>query len=146
MIYHSLSEDDVRRYLREDWIAVASDAGIRAEAGAERPHPRGSGNNPRVLGKYVREEGVLDLPTAIKKMTSVPAAAFGLVDRGTIRVGAFADLVAFDPAKIADTATWTEPLGQPVGVRAVLVNGHIAVTGNRTTGVRAGHVLRRAAP
>lgn len=146
MIYHSLSEDDVRRYLREDWIAVASDAGIRAEAGAERPHPRGSGNNPRVLGKYVREEGVLDLPTAIKKMTSVPAAAFGLVDRGTIRVGAFADLVAFDPAKIADTATWTEPLGQPVGVRAVLVNGHVAVTGNRTTGVRAGHVLRRAAP
>ena len=145
MIYHSLSEADVRRYLREDWIAIASDAGIRAEAGAERPHPRGSGNNPRVLGKYVREEGVLDLPTAIKKMTSVPAAAFGIADRGAIRVGAFADLVVFDPATVADTATWTEPLGQPVGVRAVLVNGQVAVVDNQPTGVRAGHVLRRTA-
>lgn len=142
MIYHSLAEADVRRFLREDWIAVASDAGVRAEAGAERPHPRGSGNNPRVLGKYVREEGVLDLPTAIKKMTSVPAAAFGVVDRGAIRVGAFADLVVFDPATIADTATWTEPLGKPVGVRAVFVNGQLAVDGTQATGIRAGRVLR----
>jgi N-acyl-D-amino-acid deacylase len=145
MIYHSMSEADVRRYLREDWIAVASDAGIRAEAGADRPHPRGSGNNPRVLGKYVRDEGVLDLPTAVKKMTSVPASAFGLADRGTIRVGAFADLVVFDPATVADTATWTEPLGHPVGIRAVLVNGAVAVADNQPTGVRAGRVLRRAA-
>jgi N-acyl-D-amino-acid deacylase len=144
MIYHSLSEADVRRFLREDWIAIASDAGVRAEAGAERPHPRGSGNNPRVLGKYVRDEGVLDLPTAIKKMTSVPAAAFGIVDRGAIRVGAFADLVVFDPATVADTATWTEPLSHPVGIRAVLVNGQIAVSENLPTGVRAGRVLRHA--
>jgi len=142
MIYHSLGEDDVRQFLREDWIAIASDAGIRAEAGAERPHPRGSGNNPRVLGKYVRDEGVLDLPTAIQKMTSVPALAFGLVDRGAIRVGAFADLIVFDPAKIADTATWAEPLGKPVGVRAVFVNGQLAVAGTQATGIRAGHVLR----
>jgi len=142
MIYHSLGEDDVRRFLREDWIAIASDAGIRAEAGAERPHPRGSGNNPRVLGRYVRDEGVLDLPTAIRKMTSVPATAFGIVDRGVVRVGAFADLVVFDPATIADTATWTEPLGKPVGVRAVFVNGQLAVDGTQTTGIRAGRVLR----
>jgi N-acyl-D-amino-acid deacylase len=142
MIYHSMAEADVRRFLREDWIAVASDAGIRAEAGAERPHPRGSGNNPRVLGRYVRDEGVLDLPTAIKKMTSVPASAFGVVDRGVVRKGAFADLVVFDPATIADTATWTEPLGKPVGVRAVFVNGQLAVDGDRATGLRAGRVLR----
>lgn len=78
-------------------------------------------------------------------MTATPAAAFGLVDRGVVRVGAFADLVVFDPATIADTATWTEPLGRPVGVRAVFVNGQLAVADGQVTGVRAGRVLRRAA-
>ncbi len=144
MIYHTMAEADVERFLREDWIAIASDAGLRPEGGPERPHPRGSGNNPRVLGRYVRERGVLDLPTAIRKMTVVPARAFGLVDRGELRVGAFADLVVFDPATIADRATWDEPLAPPAGIRAVFVNGILAVDRGQANGVRAGHVLRRA--
>ncbi len=146
MIYHSMSEADVERFLREDWIAVASDAGIRAEAGPDRPHPRGSGNNVRVLGRYVRERGVLDLPTAIHKMTTVPARAFHIVDRGELRVGAFADIVVFDAATVGDRATWSEPLQHPVGVRAVFVNGQLAVDRGQVTGVRAGRVLRRNQP
>jgi N-acyl-D-amino-acid deacylase len=91
----------------------------------------------------VRDEGLLDLPTAIRKMTVVPARAFGLVDRGELRVGARADLVVFDPATVADRATWTEPMTAPVGIRAVFVNGQLAVDKGQVTGVRAGRVLRR---
>jgi N-acyl-D-amino-acid deacylase len=145
MIYHTMAEADVERFLREDWIAIASDAGLRNEGGADRPHPRGSGNNPRVLGRYVRDRGVLDLPTAIAKMTVVPARAFGIADRGELRVGAFADLVVFDPATIGDRATWQEPVLHPVGIRAVFVNGQLAVDRDQVTGLRAGHVLRAQA-
>jgi N-acyl-D-amino-acid deacylase len=143
MIYHSMDEADVERFLREDWIAVASDAGLRDDAGPDRPHPRGSGNNVRVLGRYVRERRVLDLPTAVRKMTAVPAAAFGIDGRGELRVGAFADLVVFDAATVGDAATWTDPVAPPVGVRAVFVNGQLAVDRGQVTGVRAGHVLRK---
>ncbi|MBL8756016.1 MAG: D-aminoacylase [Planctomycetes bacterium] len=142
MIYHAIGEADVERFLRADWIAVASDAGLRPEGGADRPHPRGSGNNPRVLGHYVRERSLLDLPTAIAKMTVVPARAFRLHDRGELRPGAFADLVVFDPKTIADRATWDDPTAHPVGIRAVFVNGQLAVDRGQVTGVRAGHVLR----
>ncbi len=146
MIYHTMAEADVERFLREDWIAIASDAGLRNEGGVDRPHPRGSGNNPRVLGHYVRVRGVLDLPTAVAKMTTVPAKAFGIVDRGELRVGAFADLVVFDPTTVADRATWQEPVLPPVGIRAVFVNGQLAVDRDQVTGVRAGHVLRANTP
>ena len=142
MVYHSMHEADVERFLREDWIAVASDAGLRGEGGVDKPHPRGAGNNPRVLGRYVRERGVLMLATAIHKMTQVPARAFGLADRGELRVGAFADLVVFDPATIADRATYEDPMRPPEGIRAVFVNGQLAVDRGQVTGVRAGAVLR----
>jgi N-acyl-D-amino-acid deacylase len=145
MIYHTMAEADVERFLREDWIAIASDAGLRQEGGPDKPHPRGAGNNPRVLGHYVRDRAVLPLATAIHKMTQVPAAAFGIVDRGTLRLGAFADLVVFDAATIADRATWQEPLAAPVGIRAVFVNGQLAVDRGQVTGLRAGHVLRGSA-
>ena len=142
VIYHTMAEADVQRFLREDWIAVASDAGLRQEGGPDKPHPRGAGNNPRVLGRYVRELQVLDLPTAIHKMTAVPAAAFGITDRGVLRVGAFADLVVFDPATVADRATVAEPMAHPDGIRAVFVNGQLAVDRGQVTGLRAGSVLR----
>ncbi|MFN8827053.1 MAG: N-acyl-D-amino-acid deacylase family protein [Planctomycetota bacterium] len=142
MVYHSMHEADVERFLREDWIAVASDAGLRGEGGVDKPHPRGAGNNPRVLGRYVRERGVLMLATAIHKMTQVPARAFGLADRGELRVGAFADLVVFDPATIAVRATYEDPMRPPEGIRAVFVNGQLAVDRGQVTGVRAGAVLR----
>lgn len=142
MIYHTLAEVDVEHYLRQDWIAIASDAGLRPDAGPDKPHPRGAGNNPRVLGRYVRERGVLDLSTAVRKMTAVPAQAFGIRERGELKVGFWADLVVFDPATIADQATYAEPLLPPIGVRAVFVNGHLAVDRNQVTGIRAGAVLR----
>lgn len=142
MIYHTLAEADVERFLREDWIAVASDARLLGGDGVDKPHPRGAGNNPRVLGRYVRERSVLPLEVAIHKMTQVPARAFGLVDRGELRVGAFADLVVFDPDTIADRATYDEPTEPPIGIRAVFVNGQLAVDRGQFTGVRAGAVLR----
>lgn len=144
MVYHTMAEQDVERYLREDWIAVASDAGIRAEVSADKPHPRGCGNNPRLLGRYVRDRQVVDLPLAIHKMTSLPAEQFGLTDRGELRTGAFADLVVFDPATILDEATYTDPLLPPKGIAFVFVNGRLAVHDGKTTGVRAGMVLRHA--
>jgi N-acyl-D-amino-acid deacylase len=143
MVFHSMAERDVERFLAVDWIAVASDASIRAEQSVARPHPRGAGNTVRVLGRYVRERGVLDLPTAIRKLTSVPARIFGLEDRGELRVGAFADVVVFDAAQVADQATYTEPLRPPVGIAWVLVNGSLVVDHGTMTGVRTGMVLRR---
>lgn len=145
MVYHTIGEADVERFLAEDWIAVASDAGIRGEAGIDKPHPRGYGNNPRVLGHYVRDRGALDLPTAIHKMSSLPARLFGVPDRGELRVGAFADLVVFDPATIVDRATYAAPMQPPLGISHVFVNGRLAVHQDALTGVRAGHVLRHIA-
>ncbi|MEO6595663.1 MAG: D-aminoacylase [Planctomycetota bacterium] len=144
MVYHTMAEADVERFMREDWIAVASDAGIRSEASADRPHPRGSGNNPRVLAHYVRERGVTDLPTAVFKMTALPARIFGLEGRGELRPGFAADLVVFDPEAILDRATFTEPVRHPDGIVTVFVNGQIAVQKDQLTGVRAGAVLRHS--
>jgi N-acyl-D-amino-acid deacylase len=142
MVYHGMSEADVRTYLAEDWIALASDAGVRNPAGEEKPHPRGSGNTARLLGRYVREQGVVSLPTAVRKLSALPASIFGLQDRGTITVGAWADLVVFDPATVIDRATYDDPLAAPEGIRWVLVNGIVAVAEGTVTGVRAGQVLR----
>jgi N-acyl-D-amino-acid deacylase len=145
MVYHAIGEPDVATFLREPWIAIAADAGLRPEADTGKPHPRGAGNNPRVLGRYVRELAVLDLPTAVQKMTSVPAAAFGLAGRGVLEVGACADLVVFDAATVADRATYAEPTLPPVGIHWVLVNGVVVVDHGKVTGARPGQVLRRAA-
>lgn len=141
MIYHTIGEADVVAYLQQDWIAIASDAGVRPLDGDGKPHPRGAGNTVRVLGRYVREQKVLSLPTAIRKLTSVPAAAFGIRDRGVLQPGAFADVVAFDPQTVGDRATFAEPLLPPVGMRWVLVNGTVVVDGERVTGARPGRVL-----
>lgn len=142
MIYHVIGEADVARFLAQDWIAVASDAGVRPMDGEGKPHPRGAGNNVRVLGRYVREQGVLPLALAVRKMTTIPANAFGLDDRGELREGAFADVVVFDAATVNDRATFVDPLLPPVGMRWVLVNGQVAAEGDRVTTARAGMVLR----
>lgn len=146
MVYHKMSEVDVERIMREPYIAVAADAGIRLHKSESRPHPRGAGNNPRVLGRYVRDRKVLPLSLAIKKMTSLPAEVFGLEDRGMIRVGAWADFVLFDPAKIADGATYDSPLEAPQGIHRVVVNGVTVVLDGEHTGARPGHVLPHGRP
>jgi N-acyl-D-amino-acid deacylase len=145
MIYHTIDDGDVETLMREPWIAIAADAGITSRTDAGKPHPRAAGNNPRVLARYVREKGVLDLPLAIHKMTGLPAASFGLEDRGAIRAGAFADLTIFDADTVVDRATFAEPLLAPQGIRWVIVNGTPVVADGAPTGARPGSILRRTA-
>lgn len=144
VIGHAMHEDDVRAIVARPDVMVASDASAMSPSGplgGVPVHPRNYGTFPRVLGRYVRDEGVLTLEAAVRKMTSLPADRFGLAGRGRIAEGAFADLVLFDPATIADRATFESPHAYPVGIDAVVVNGRIAWDGaNRE---RAGQVLRR---
>jgi N-acyl-D-aspartate/D-glutamate deacylase len=145
-IYFHIDERDVRAIMRDPHVGVGSDGlytGRPGQPARGRPHPRHFGTFPRVLGRYVREEGVLALPEAIRKMTSLSADALGLADRGWIREGAAADLVVFDPATIADRATFDAPHAPPVGVAAVVVNGVAVVLDGELTGATPGRVLRR---
>jgi len=142
MIYHTQSEKDVMTFMREPYVAVACDAGIRLRKSQSLPHPRGAGNNARMLGRFVRELGVVSLPEAIRKMTSLPARTFGLEGRGELRVGAAADVVLFDPETVQDRATYDAPVLTPVGIPRVLVNGVVVVEDGRHTGARPGQVLR----
>ncbi|HEU5217947.1 MAG TPA: amidohydrolase family protein, partial [Gemmatimonadales bacterium] len=143
MVFHVMDEGDVQRILRHPWAAIASDGALSAP-GNSVPHPRNYGTFPRVLGRYVRELHVLTLPDAVRKMTSLPAARMGLADRGKIAPGTMADLVVFDPATVADKATYTAPHQYPVGIDYVVVNGQIEVDNGRMTDARAGRVLRHA--
>ncbi|MGH9961564.1 MAG: N-acyl-D-amino-acid deacylase family protein, partial [Pyrinomonadaceae bacterium] len=140
MVYHGMSEDDVQRIMREPFTMIASDSGVR-QPDESVPHPRGYGNNARVLGRYVRELGVISLEDAVRKMTSLPAQTFGFRDRGMVREGFAADLVIFDEKTIGDTATFDKPHQFPVGLSYVIVNGEI-VFGERMTGARPGVALR----
>lgn len=146
MIYHTQSEDDVTTFMREPYVAVACDAGIRLRRTQSLPHPRGAGNNARMLARYVRKLGVVSLPQAVRKMTSLPATTFGLEGRGEIRIGAAADLVLFDPDTIEDRATYDEPILAPVGISRVLVNGVVVAEDGRHNGKRPGAVLRHRLP
>jgi N-acyl-D-amino-acid deacylase len=122
--------------MQSEYMTLCSD-GI---AGG-KPHPRVYNTCARFLGKYVREEGVLSLPQAIRRMTSFPAQRLGLQDRGLLREGMAADITIFDPDRIIDTGTFAEPNRHPVGIACVLVNGRLAVEDGKLTGVRAGRVL-----
>ncbi|MFC7383984.1 N-acyl-D-amino-acid deacylase family protein [Sphaerisporangium rhizosphaerae] len=138
IISHSMVEDDVRRVLAAPYAMIGSD-GVPKPGG--RPHPRWAGTFPRVLGRYTRELGLLDLATAVRKMTGMAAKRFGLAGRGVIADGAHADLVVFDPATVRDGATFAEPLLPPEGVHTVVVAGHIVVRQGEETAARPGTVL-----
>jgi N-acyl-D-amino-acid deacylase len=144
-IYHVLDEADVRRIMRHPHTMIASD-GRLSRPGDGHPHPRAYGTFPRVLGRYARDEGVLTLEEAVRKMTGMPAARLKLRDRGVLRTGAYADLVVFDPARVADRATFDAPHQYPAGIEFVLVNGALAVDGERFSDARKGRVLRRSLP
>ena len=143
MVYHFMSEEDVARILRHPAVAIASDSSLLV-AGEGVPHPRGYGNNARVLGRYVREAKVLALEEAVRKMTALPAEQFRFAGRGLVRAGHAADLVVFDPKEVADRATYEHPHRFPSGIPYVIVNGVVAVSDSRPTGARAGQVLRGA--
>jgi N-acyl-D-amino-acid deacylase len=140
MVYHLMSEDDVLAILKHPWVAFASDAGLPV-FGEDAPHPRAYGNNARVLGVYVREKRAISLEEAVRKMTSLPAAHFRLAQRGLIRPGYAADLALFDPARVADAATFEKPHAYAAGFPYVLVNGVPVIDAGRATGAKAGRVL-----
>lgn len=138
----AMDERDVRAFIAQDWIMVGSDGAVTTP-GPTPTHPRSYGTFPRVLGHYVREEKVVDMPTAIRKMTGLPADGLGLKGRGYIRPEYYADLVLFDPETVGDAATFTEPHQTPNGIHGVWVNGTQVIDRGVHTGVRPGRVLRR---
>jgi N-acyl-D-amino-acid deacylase len=143
MVYHSMSEEDVRRIMREPFTMIASDSGVR-RFGEGVPHPRGYGNNARVLGTYVRGLGLVTLEDAVRKMTSLPAQTFGLRDRGLVREGMAADLVIFDEAAVADPSTFESPHRYADGFSHVVVNGAVVLEDGALTKARPGVALRGA--
>ncbi len=145
-IYFMMSEENVRKKLRLPWMSFGSDAGAQAPEGLflnSSTHPRAYGNFARVLGKYVRDEQVLTLSDAIRRMTSLPATNLKLGDRGVIAPGYFADLAIFDPTEIADMATFEEPHQYAVGMVHVFVNGVQALENGEHTGNFSGRFVKR---
>ncbi|HYF32358.1 MAG TPA: D-aminoacylase [Chitinophagaceae bacterium] len=140
MIFHGMSEDDVKYIMKYPFNMFASDASIRV-FGEGVPHPRGYGTNARVLSKYVREEKVLSLEEAIRRMTSLPALKFKLNDRGLLREGMAADIVIFDEKTVKDLSTFQKPHQYSTGFQYVLVNGKLTVENGKHTGVRGGYPL-----
>ena len=138
VVLDTMLEEDVETVMAHRSTLVGSD-GIPLGG---KPHPRLHHTFPRVLGHYCRERGVFDLPTAVARMTGLSAQRFGLADRGVVHVGAFADLVLFDPATIIDTGTFSEPTTVPTGIDRVWVNGVCVAADGEHTGARPGHALR----
>jgi len=140
-----MSEDNVRRQIRLPWMSFGSDAGSAAAEGVflkSLPHPRAYGNFARLLGKYVRDEKLIPLTDAIHRLTGLPAANLGLADRGLLKPGAFADVVVFDPATIADRATFEKPHQYAVGAKHVFVNGTAVLRDGEHTGALPGRALK----
>ena len=141
MVYHFMSDDDLTRILKHPMVSIASDSGLNT-FGEGVPHPRGYGNAVRVLGRYVREQKVITLEEAIRKMTSLPADQFAFADRGRLAAGKAADVVVFDAGTVGDRATYADPHQYPTGIVHVLVNGVPVVRGGTQTDARPGQVLR----
>jgi N-acyl-D-aspartate/D-glutamate deacylase len=145
-VYEHHTEKDMRLALAQPWCSVGSDGLAYAAEGPLRrgnPHPRSFGTFPRVLGVYVREVKLLRLEDAVRKMTSLNAAKLGLADRGLLRPGQFADVTVFDPARVIDRATYTEPFQYGEGIEYVVVNGQVVLEKGKHTGARPGRALRR---
>jgi N-acyl-D-amino-acid deacylase len=143
-LYHMMSEDDVKAAMQFPWVSVGTDSSAlkpEGELGRGQPHPRSYGTFPRILGRYVRDEKVLSLPEAIRKMTSLAASQMKIAERGTLKDGFFADIVIFNPRTVADTATFEKPQQYPVGIDTVIVNGVVTVRNGQHTGAHAGRAL-----
>lgn len=141
-IFHGMDEADLRVFMQHPLTMVASDGGPR-RLGEDVPHPRSYGNNARVLARYVRDLKLLPLEEAIRRMTSLPAQTFQLKDRGTLKPGAHADIVIFDPAKVSDPSTFSDPHHYAEGFTDVIVNGRAVIRDGKLTEVRSGGPLRR---
>jgi N-acyl-D-amino-acid deacylase len=141
-IFHGMNEDDLQAFLKHPLTMIASDGGPR-RLGEDVPHPRSYGNNARVLGRYVRELKLLSLDEAVRRMTSLPAQTFRLKNRGQLKAGAFADIVIFDPAKVTDPSSFSDPHHHAEGFSDVIVNGGVVIRDGKLTEVRSGGPLRQ---
>ena len=144
-VYFTMSEEDVKFAMQQPFVSVGTDAGavnFQGPLSESKVHPRAYGSFARILGRYVRDQHVLTLEQAIRKFTSLPAQRVGLRDRGLLRVGYFADITVFDPARVNDVATFEAPHHPSVGMEYVIVNGVISVQHGRVTGQLGGRPLR----
>jgi N-acyl-D-amino-acid deacylase len=139
-----MNEDNIKKELRQPWVSLCSDASSMAAEGMfleSSTHPRAYGNFARLLGKYVREEKVITLQDAVRRMSGLPAANLGLDHRGLLKEGYFADVVVFDPKTIADKATYEAPHQYAVGMKQVFVNGVQVIKNGEHTGAKPGRAL-----
>lgn len=145
-LFFMMDEGDIDLALRRPWVSIGTDAGAAAKFGEidaiGLPHPRAYGTFPRILGHYVRDRKVLTLEDAVRKMTSWPAQRMGLTDRGVLREGLRADITIFDAEKVAEGASWEQPLAAPAGIDDVIVNGVPVLRAGKMTGARPGMALR----
>lgn len=144
-IYFMMSEPDLLAAMKSPFVSFCTDSGARATDGplsGAKSHPRGWGSYPRILGRYVRDQKILTLETAVQKMTGMPAARVGLKDRGLLREGMFADIAIFDPKSVMDRATFEVPNQHPAGMAYVIVNGQLSVDGGKRTAALGGRPLR----
>lgn len=141
--FFSMSEADIEYAMQKQWVSVGVDAGATGIRSAGLPHPRTFGTFPRILGRYVRERGLLTLETAIHKFTAVPASQAGLRNRGTLKPGYYADITVFDPGTVSDRATFEHPVQLSEGIAHVIVNGTLVLRDGKPTGARPGRGLRR---
>jgi len=144
-IYFLMSEDNVRRQIRLPWVGFGSDAGAPSTEGPfllSNPHPRTYGNVARLLGRYVRDEKLIPLAEAVRRLSGLPAQHLGLRDRGCLAAGCFADIVLFDPATIQDHASYERPHQYATGVREVFVNGVAVLHEGEPTGALPGRAVR----
>src|SRR5207248_7582431 len=140
-MYFLMSEENVRKEITKPWISFGSDEASQAPEGVflkSNPHPRAYGNFARVLGKYVRDEKLISLGEAVRRLSGLPATNLGLDHRGFIKEGMFADIVVFDPSKIADRATFAQPHQYAIGVKDVFVNGVQVLKNGEHTGAKPG--------
>jgi len=140
MVFHSMNEADVDNILKYPFAAIISDSGIRT-FGEGTPHPRGYGSNARVLAMYVRDKNLVTLEDAVRKMTSLPAQKFHIIDRGVLQPGKYADIVIFDAARVQDQSTFEHPHAYSTGFKYVLVNGAVTVDNFKHIGTRKGTIL-----
>jgi N-acyl-D-amino-acid deacylase len=140
LVSFNMSERDIELLMRQPWNMTSTDGDL-VPMGQGKPHPRAYGAFPRKIRRYVNERGVIDLPFAIRSMTSLPAQVFAIKDRGQVRAGAFADLLIFDPAKVKDAATYQEPHQLAEGMTHIIVNGVLVRENGRFTNALPGRVL-----
>ena len=140
-IFHTMSEEDVRLVMKQPWVAVASDGSALNLDASGFPHPRNYSTNARVLGYYVRDQQVLALEDAVRKMTTLPAQILGLTDRGQIHEGYRADIVLFDPATVRETNSYEKPKSYPAGIPYVMVNGVLVIDQGKHTDARPGQII-----